>query len=101
VIYDFGCNQSLTYDKIRFVDKIISVNEWVNISNKAMLIESYETMLINDKLENKKIKMKFAKTTYISFINITLMSLNKLTKKNYVWNMQEDVFIHQTSDQKV
>jgi hypothetical protein len=27
VIYDSGCNQSLTYDKVRFVDEIISVNE--------------------------------------------------------------------------
>ncbi len=49
-----------------------------------MLIESYETMLINDKLENKTIKIEFAKTTYISFINMTLMSLNKLKKKSYV-----------------
>ncbi len=49
-----------------------------------MLIVKYETMLINDKLENKTIKMKFAKTTYISFTNMTLMSWNKLKKKNYV-----------------
>jgi RNA-binding protein YlmH len=27
VIYDFGCNQSLTYDKVRFVGEIIAVNE--------------------------------------------------------------------------
>jgi hypothetical protein len=27
VIYDFDCNQSLTYDKARFVGEIISVNE--------------------------------------------------------------------------
>jgi hypothetical protein len=27
VIYDSDCNQSLTYDKVRFVDEIISVNE--------------------------------------------------------------------------
>ncbi len=36
-----------------------------------MLIEGYETMLINDKLEDKTIKMKFAKTAYISFTNMT------------------------------
>jgi hypothetical protein len=50
-----------------------------------MLIEDYDTMLVNDKLEdNKIIKMKFAKTAYISFTNMTLVSLNKLKKKDYV-----------------
>jgi hypothetical protein len=66
-----------------------------------MLIEGYETMLINDKLEDKTINMKFAKTAYISSTNMTLVSLNKLKKKDYVWNMKEDVLIHQKSDQKV
>jgi hypothetical protein len=32
---------------------------------------------------------------------MTLVSLNKLKKEGYVWNMQEDVLIHQTSSQKV
>jgi hypothetical protein len=54
-----------------------------------MLIEDYGTMLINDKLDkledqNKLIKMKFAKTAYISSTNMTLVSLNKLKKKSYV-----------------
>jgi hypothetical protein len=102
VIYDFGCNQSLTYDKIRFIDgKITFASEWVDTSNDKMLVENYETMLINDKLENKTIKIKFSKTTYISFTNMTLLLLNKLKKKSYVWDMQEDVLIYQTSDQKV
>jgi hypothetical protein len=74
----------------------------VDTPNEAMLIESYGTMLINGKLGNKKtIKMKFAKTAYISSTNMTLVSLNKLKKEGYVWDMQEDVLIHQTSDQKV
>jgi hypothetical protein len=34
----------------------------VNTSNEAMLVENYETMLIDDKLGDKKtIKMKFAR----------------------------------------
>ncbi len=102
VIYDSGCNQLLTYDKARFVGEITPASEWVDIPNDKMLVENYETMLINDKLEdNKTIKMKFAKTAYISFINMTLVSLNKLKKKDYVWNMQEDVLIDHKSDQKV
>jgi hypothetical protein len=85
VIYDSGCNQSLTYDKIRFIDgKIISASEWIDTSNDKMLIEGYGTMLINDKLEDKTINMKFAKTAYIPFTNMTLVSLNKLKKEDYV-----------------
>jgi hypothetical protein len=49
-----------------------------------MLIEGYGTMLVNDKLGDKTIKMEFAKTTYIPFTNMTLVSLNKLKKKGYV-----------------
>ncbi len=64
------------------------------------MIEGYGTMLVNGKLEDKTIKMEFAKTAYISFTNMTLVSLNKLKKEGYVWDMQEDVLIHQ-SDQKV
>jgi hypothetical protein len=84
VIYDFGCNQSLTYDKVRFVGEITPVNEWVDTPNEAMLIEGYETMLVNGKLGDKTIKMKFAKTAYIPSTNMTLVSLNKLKKKGYV-----------------
>jgi hypothetical protein len=49
-----------------------------------MLVEGYGTMLVNGKLGDKTIKMKFAKTAYISFINMTLVSLNKLKKEDYV-----------------
>jgi hypothetical protein len=106
VIYDSGCNQSLTYDKARFVGEITSASEWVDISNGKMLVEGYGTMLVNGKLgklgdQNKTIKMEFAKTAYISFTNMTLVSLTQLKKEGYVWDMQEDVLIHQKSGQKV
>jgi hypothetical protein len=50
VIYDFDCNQSLTYDKTRFVGEITSVNERVDTPNDKMLVEDNDTMLVNDKL---------------------------------------------------
>jgi hypothetical protein len=56
----------------------------VNTPNGKMLVEDYGTMLVNDKLENKTIKMEFAKTAYIPSTNRTLVSLNKLKKKGYV-----------------
>jgi hypothetical protein len=86
VIYDSGCNQPLTYDKTRFIDgKIILASEWVDTPNGKMLVEGYGTMLVNGKLGDKKtIKMKFAKTAYISSTNMTLVSLNKLKKEGYV-----------------
>jgi hypothetical protein len=101
VIYDSGCNQSLTYDKARFVGEITSASEWVDTPNGKMLVEGYGTMLVNDKLGDKTIKMEFTKTAYISSANMTLVSLNKLKKEGYVWDMQEDVLIHQTSGQEV
>jgi hypothetical protein len=103
VIYDSGCNQPLTYDKTRFIDgKITPASEWVDTPNGKMLVEGYGTMLVNGKLGDKKtIKMEFAKTAYIPSTNMTLVSLNKLKKEGYVWDMQEDVLIHKTSGQKV
>jgi hypothetical protein len=104
VIYDSGCNQPLTYDKARFVGEITPANEWVDTPNGAMLVEGYGTMLVNGKLGklgDKTIKMEFAKTAYIPSTNMTLVSLNKLKKEGYVWDMQEDVLIHKTSGQKV
>jgi hypothetical protein len=97
VIYDSDCNQLLTYDKARYIDEITSKHEWVDIPNESMLMKNYDTMRVNDKLEKKMIRMNFAKTTYILSTNMTLMSLNKLKNKNYVWDMYTNVLIHKTS----
>jgi hypothetical protein len=49
-----------------------------------MLTESYETMRIDDKLEDKIIKGNFAKTTWVSTTNMTFVSVNKLKKQSYI-----------------
>ncbi len=106
VIYDFDCSQSLTYDKARFVEEIIFASDWIDISNESMLTEDYETMRINDKLNdklenNKTIRMNFAKTTWMSTINMTLVSVNKLKKENYIWDMNQNVLIQQKDDKRI
>ncbi len=106
VIYDFGCSQSLTYDKARFVEEITFASDWIDISNESMLAESYETMWVNDKLDdkledNKVIRMNFAKTTWVFTTNMTLVSVNKLKKESYIWDMNQNVLIQQKDDKKI
>jgi hypothetical protein len=96
VIYDSGCSQSLTYDKARFVGEIISASDWIDTPNGPMLAEGYGTMRVNGKLgDNKAIKMDFAKTAWVPTTNMTLVSVNKLKKEGYIWDMNQNVLIHQ------
>jgi hypothetical protein len=47
VIYDSNCNQSLIFDKTRFLKHdLISSNDQIKISDDHMQIEEYEIMLI-------------------------------------------------------
>jgi hypothetical protein len=66
VIYDSNCSQSLIFDKIRFLNDLISSNDQIKISDDHMQIEEYEIMLVWRQLKDKKIKMTFKKTAYIS-----------------------------------
>jgi hypothetical protein len=63
VIYDSKCSDSFKFDRDRFVDEIRSADEWIKISNELMNVVDYETMIVNDKLSNKIVKLKFANTT--------------------------------------
>jgi hypothetical protein len=101
VIYDSGCNQPLTYDKARFVGHITPASEWIDTPNGRMLAEGYGTMRVNGKLEDKTIKMDFEKTAWVPTTNMTLVSVNKLKKQGFVWDMNEDVLIQKTKGKKV
>jgi hypothetical protein len=46
VIYDSSCSQSLIFDKIRFLNDLISSNDQIKTSNDQMQIERYEIMLV-------------------------------------------------------
>ncbi len=48
-----------------------------------MLIKEYDTMLDNAKLNERNRRLLFEDTTYISFIDVTLMFSTKLIKQKF------------------
>ncbi len=48
-----------------------------------MLIEKYDTMLINTKLNKQNRRLLFKNTAYILFIDVTLMFSTKLIKQEF------------------
>jgi hypothetical protein len=95
VIYDSECSDFLTFDRNRFVDEIRSADEWIKISNELMNIVNYETMIVNDKLSNKIVKLKFANTIWISSTDVILISSTRLIKKNYDRDSHTNTFMCQ------
>jgi hypothetical protein len=90
VIYDSGCSQIFIFDKNRFIDEIESANDLIKILNDHMKIVEYETMLVNDRLNEKDVSLRFHQTVYISTSTITLVSQSKLAQQKY----DRDVFTH-------
>jgi hypothetical protein len=103
VIYDSGCSQPLTYDKARFVGEITPASDWIDTPNGPMLAEGYGTMRVIGKLgdQDKAIRMDFAKTAWVPTTNMTLVSVNKLKKEGYIWDMNQNVLIQQKDGKKV
>ncbi len=101
VIYDFECSQSLIIDKSRFADEIISANDWIKSSNKSIKVENSETMMINDHLNIKSVKMTFKQTAYISSTDVTLISQSKLMKVNYDRDMYSKKLIQKSFRKQV
>jgi hypothetical protein len=83
MIYDSECSDHFTYDKDRCIDEIRSACEWIKTSEDLMLIEKYDTMLINAKLNERNRRLLFENTAYISFIDVTLMFSTKLIKQKF------------------
>jgi hypothetical protein len=101
VIYDSECSDSLTYDRNRFVDELRSADEWIKTLNELMNVVDYETMIVNDKLSNKIVKLKFANTTWISSIDVTLISSTRLIKKDYDRDSHTNTLMHMKTNTKV
>jgi hypothetical protein len=97
VIFDFECDNSLTFDKSRFVEEIISVTidfeMWVDISDDAMLMLEHDTMRVKDLLNDQFRELLFENIAYISDSNVILISINKLKNKNFFWDMFIDTLI--------
>jgi hypothetical protein len=66
-----------------------------------MLAEGYGTMRVDGKLGDKAIRMDFAKTAWVPTTNMTLVSVNKLKKEGYIWDMNQNVLIQQKDGKKV
>jgi hypothetical protein len=101
VIYDSSCNQSLIFDKIRFLNDLISSNDQIKISDDQMQIEKYEIMLIWKQLKDKKIEMTFKKTAYISICFVTLVSQSKLEKEKFDRDSFIKTLIHLKTNKQI
>jgi hypothetical protein len=101
VIYDSECSDSFTFDRDRFVDEIQSADEWIKIFNKLMNVVDYKTMIVNDKLNNKIVKLKFANTIWISSTDVILISFTRLIKKKYDRDSHINILMHMKSDTKI
>jgi hypothetical protein len=90
VTYDLRCSNHLTWNKTRFINKIVSTFEWVLIFDEDLLIEKFNMMLMNETLNKKKQSLLFEHTTYIFNSSVIFISVNKLKKKKFLWNMHFD-----------
>jgi hypothetical protein len=90
VTYDFEAFNHLIEDKSRFINEIILAYEWVKISNDDLLIEEYDTMTVNEKLNEKSKILHFRKTAYVSKSSVILVSIKLLKDEKALWNMHID-----------
>ncbi len=101
VIYDSNCSQSLIFDKIRFLNDLISSNDQIKISDDQMQIERYEIMLVRKQLKDKKIEMTFKKTAYISICFVILVSQSKLEKEEFDRDSFIKTLIHLKTNKQI
>ncbi len=65
MIYDFDCNDFFIYDLEHLVNEITFVHEMIDISNKSMMIEKYETMFVNNEINEKNRRLFFDNIIYV------------------------------------
>jgi hypothetical protein len=66
-----------------------------------MLIEKYDTMLINAKLNEKNRRLLFDNIAYISFIDVTLMFSTKLIKQKFDRCSRTNTLMKMNSKKKI
>jgi hypothetical protein len=66
-----------------------------------MLIERYDTMLMNAKLNEKNRRLLFDNTVYISFTDVTLMFSIKLIKQRFDRCSRTNIFMKMNSKKKI
>jgi hypothetical protein len=101
VIYDSECSDLFTYDQDRFVDELRSADKRVKIFNELMNVVDYETMIVNDKLSNKIVKLKFANTIWISSTDVILISFTRLIIEEHDRDSHINTLMHMKMNTKV
>ncbi len=66
-----------------------------------MNVVDYETMIVNDKLNNKIVRLKFANKAWISSTDVILISSTRLIKEEYDRDLHTNTLMHMKSDTKV
>jgi hypothetical protein len=66
-----------------------------------MLIEKYDTMLINAKMNEKNRRLLFDNTAYISFIDVTLVFSIKLIKQRFDRCSRTNTLMKMNSEKKI
>jgi hypothetical protein len=66
-----------------------------------MNVVDYETMIVNDKLSNKIVKLKFANTIWISSTDVILISSTRLIKEEYDRDSHINTLMHIKTSKKV
>jgi hypothetical protein len=66
-----------------------------------MLIERYDTMLINAKLNEKNRRLLFDNTAYISFIDVILVFSTKLIKQRFDRCSRTNILMKMISEKKI
>lgn len=82
--FDSECSNHLTWDKSRFIGEITPAYEWVSTPDDDLLIEGLGTMLMHDTLKGKKQSLHFRSTAYVLDLSVTLISVSKLKKKEFL-----------------
>ncbi len=98
VIYDSNCNDSLIYDRNRFVNEITFAHELIDIFNDSMMIEKYEIILVINHINDKDRRMFFENIAYVSFIDVILMFVTRFKKQDFVWNMYKKALMNKSID---
>jgi hypothetical protein len=66
-----------------------------------MLIEKYDTMLVNAKLNERNRRLLFEDTVYISFIDVTLVFSTKLIKQKFDRCSRTNILMKMISKKKI
>jgi hypothetical protein len=66
------------------VNEVTFAHKMIDISNESMMIENYETILVNDKINEKDRRIFFDNIAYVSSIDVIFVFVTRYKKQKYV-----------------